>query len=58
MSDSVRRLWEEANTDVPLAYSRWKELEPILAAVRSAAEADRWRFAPITATRSDSEGTA
>ena len=58
--DSVRRLWTEAmrNADKPLAYTQWKELEPILAAVRSAADADRWRFAPSPAIRTDSEGAA
>lgn len=54
--ESVRRLWAEANTrsGKPLGYTQWKELEPMLAAVRSAADADRWRFAP----RPDSEGAA
>ena len=58
LTDSVRRLWEEAHTEMPLAYTKWKELEPILAAVRSAAQADRWRFAPDPATRSDTRGSA
>ncbi len=54
--ESVRRLWAEANTrsKKPLGYTQWKELEPMLAAVRSAADANRWRFAP----RPDSEGAA
>lgn len=58
--DSVRQLWDEVadNADKPLAYTKWKELEPILAAVRSAAEADRWRFAPSPVVRTDSEGAA
>ncbi len=58
--DSVRRLWDEVagNAAKPLAYTKWKELEPILAAVRVAADADRWRFAASPATRTDSEGAA
>ncbi len=58
--DSVRRLWTEAHlhADAPLAYTKWKELEPILAAVRSAAVANRWRFAPGPVLRTDSEGSA
>ncbi len=58
--DSVRRLWDEVagNAAKPLAYTKWKELEPILAAVRVAADADRWRFAPSPASRTDSEGAA
>lgn len=54
--ESVRRLWTEAivRSKKPLGYTQWKELEPMLAAVRSAAEANRWRFAP----RPDSEGAA
>ena len=58
--DSVRRLWDEVagNAAKPLAYTQWKELEPILAAVRVAADADRWRFAASTTTRTDSEGAA
>jgi len=58
--DSVRRLWDEVagNAGKPLAYTQWKALEPILASVRAAAEAERWRFAPITDSRTDSEGAA
>ena len=58
--DSVRRLWTEAvgQAELPMPYTKWKELEPILAAIRSAAEADRWRFAPSPAVRTDSEGAA
>jgi hypothetical protein len=29
----------------PVTYSRWKELEPMIDAVRRAADEDRWRFA-------------
>jgi len=58
--DSVGRLWDEVagNAAKPLAYTKWKELEPILAAVRAAADADRWRFAASPTTRTDSEGAA
>ncbi len=43
---SVRTLWAEAHAAAPINYGRWKELEPMLAALRAAADDDRWRFAP------------
>jgi hypothetical protein len=49
---SVRTLWSEALSAAPINYGRWKELEPMLAALRAAADDDRWRFAP------DDEGDA
>lgn len=58
--ESIARLWDEAFAfpDQPLAYTQWKSLEPTLAAVQSAAVADRWRFSPRSAPRNDSEGAA
>ena len=49
---SVRTLWAEVQSAAPVNYGRWKELEPMLAALRAAADDDRWRFAP------DDEGDA
>jgi hypothetical protein len=43
---SVRTLWAEVQSAAPVNYGRWKELEPMLAALRAAADDDRWRFAP------------
>lgn len=44
----LRILWEVAFAakPKPISYSRWKELEPMLDAVRHAADEGRWRFAP------------
>ncbi|MEO2089131.1 MAG: hypothetical protein ABGY75_06495, partial [Gemmataceae bacterium] len=49
---SVRTLWAEVQSAAPVNYGRWKEMEPMLAALRAAADDDRWRFAP------DDEGDA
>ena len=42
----IRELWDEAFVFIgePLPYTRWKEIEPALAAVRAAADADLWQF--------------
>jgi hypothetical protein len=44
LRDSIRTLWAEARSAAPITFGRWKQLEPLLAAVRAAAEDDRWRF--------------
>lgn len=51
LRDDLRALWEVAfpARPVPLNFARWKELEPVLDAVRKAAAAGRWRFADPTA---------
>lgn len=38
-------LWEAAYGPAPVTYTRWKELEPMVEAVRAAGQAGRWRFA-------------
>lgn len=38
-------LWEAAYGPDPVTYTRWKELEPMVEAVRAAGDAGRWRFA-------------
>ena len=44
----LRILWDVAfaASPRPVTYSRWKELEPMIDAVRRAADDGRWRFAP------------
>jgi hypothetical protein len=44
LRDAIRSLWAVLHTTSPVGYGRWKELEPLLAAVRAAADDDRWRF--------------
>ena len=46
LKGAIRTLWAEARSDKPINYSRWKQLEPLLAGVRAAADDDRWRFVP------------
>ena len=42
----LRILWEVAyGPSKPVPYSRWKELEPMIDAVRRAADEGRWQFA-------------
>lgn len=41
----LRILWEAAYGPGGVTYSRWKELEPMIAAVQRAAGDGRWRFA-------------
>jgi hypothetical protein len=40
----LRTLWEAAYAPPPVSFSRWKELEPMVEAVRAAGAAGRWRF--------------
>lgn len=42
---NLRILWEAAYGPGVVTYSRWKELEPMIAAVQRAAGDGRWRFA-------------
>lgn len=44
----LRTLWGVAfpSGPAPLNFARWKELEPMIDAVRRAADRGRWRFAP------------
>lgn len=46
--DDLDTLWDVAFGDdpTPILYSRWKELEPMIDAVRRAAENGRWHFKP------------
>lgn len=44
LREAIRSLWVVLHTTAPLGYGRWKQLEPQLAAVRAAADDDRWRF--------------
>jgi hypothetical protein len=46
LRDQLRILWEVAfgPNPQPISYARWKELEPMLDAVRTAADEGRWRF--------------
>ncbi len=49
LGGDLRDLWDVARDEgVPLPYSEWKDLEPVLAEVHAAAAADRWRFAPTS----------
>jgi hypothetical protein len=45
LRDAIRSLWEVVRSAAPVGFGRWKQLEPLLAAVRAAADDDRWRFA-------------
>ncbi len=45
LRDAIHSLWAVVRTTAPVGYGRWKQLEPLLAAVRAAAADDRWRFA-------------
>ena len=46
LREMISVLWDEAvvNAGRPLMYTRWLDLEKMYTAVRSAAEADLWRF--------------
>lgn len=46
--EDLDTLWDVAfgQDRMPILYSRWKELEPMIDAVRRAAENGRWRFTP------------
>ncbi|MCU0703788.1 MAG: hypothetical protein MUF18_07405 [Fimbriiglobus sp.] len=44
LQDAIRTLWAESRATAPIGYGRWRMLEPLLAAVRAAADDDRWRF--------------
>ena len=43
--ERVRTLWQAAYGPHAVTYTRWKELEPMIEAVRAAGAAGRWRFA-------------
>lgn len=47
LREHLRILWDVAfcPRPRPVSYTRWKELEPMIDAVRQAAAEDRWRFA-------------
>jgi len=44
LKDAIHSLWAVVRSPAPLGYGKWKQLEPLLAAVRAAADDDRWRF--------------
>jgi hypothetical protein len=44
LREAIHSLWAVVRTSAPVGYGRWKQLEPLLAAVRAAADDDRWRF--------------
>ncbi len=48
LNTALQTLWAIAYTDTlkKLPYSRWKELEPMIAMVRTAADADSWHVQP------------
>lgn len=46
LREAIHSLWAVVRTTAPIGYGRWKQLEPLLAAVRAAAADDRWRFVP------------
>ena len=50
LRQSVRTLWAEVCSNKAVTYGRWKELEPMLGAVRAAADDDRWWFTPDEGT--------
>lgn len=44
LRDAIHSLWAVVRSPAPIGFGRWKQLEPLLAAVRAAADDDRWRF--------------
>jgi hypothetical protein len=44
LREAIRSLWGILHTTAPVGFGRWRQLEPLLAAVRAAADDDRWRF--------------
>lgn len=44
LREAIRSLWDVLHTTAPVGFGRWRQLEPLLAAVRAAADDDRWRF--------------
>ncbi len=44
LREAIHSLWTVVRSAAPVGYGRWKQLEPLLAAVRAAADDDRWRF--------------
>lgn len=44
LREAIRSLWGVLHTTAPVGFGRWRQLEPLLAAVRAAADDDRWRF--------------
>jgi hypothetical protein len=44
LRDAIHSLWAVVRSPAPVGFGRWKQLEPLLAAVRAAADDDRWRF--------------
>lgn len=45
LREALAGLWAVVNSSAPVSYGRWRQLEPLLAAVRAAADDDKWRFA-------------
>jgi hypothetical protein len=45
LREAIHSLWAVVRTTAPIGFGRWKQLEPLLAAARAAADDDRWRFA-------------
>jgi hypothetical protein len=46
LAESIHELWKTTIGGRPIELSHWKKLEPMLAAVRAAANEDRWWFNP------------
>lgn len=44
LKESIQTLWAAVHSTTPIGFGKWKQLEPLLAAVRAAADDDRWRF--------------
>jgi hypothetical protein len=44
LREAIHSLWAVVRTTAPIGFGRWKQLEPLLAAARAAADDDRWRF--------------
>lgn len=44
LKESIQTLWAAVRSTTPIGFGKWKQLEPLLAAVRAAADDDRWRF--------------
>jgi hypothetical protein len=42
VKQAVTTLWKEMNSNKPINYSRWKELEPLVTAARASADDNRW----------------
>ncbi len=44
LRDALQTLWAELRGTTPVGYGRWRQLEPLIAAVRAAADDNKWRF--------------